>query len=81
METRTIAQRLALSESQVKRSDVLINQHRALLKHLERHGLGTFQARKLLRELEETQAGFVADRDQLKFEMALSGARPASVSL
>jgi len=77
METRTIAQRLALAEGHVQHSAAQVNRQRALLKHLERHSLGTLHARKLLKELENTQACFVEYRDQLKSEMALSGASPA----
>jgi hypothetical protein len=71
METRTLAQRLALAESQVEHGGIRLNRQRALLKHLERHGLGTFHARRLLRQLEESQACFIASRDQLKAEMDL----------
>jgi hypothetical protein len=74
MENRTIAQRLALADSRVQRGEVQLNRQRALVRHLERHGLGTFQARRLLKDLEDAQTGFIADRDQLKCEMAMSAA-------
>jgi hypothetical protein len=79
METRTIAQRLALAESQVQHGGVRLNRQRTLVKHLERHCLGTFHARRLLRELEETQARFIAGRDQLKAAMDLAAASPSGV--
>ena len=79
METRTIAQRLALAEARVRHGDVQLSSQRTLIRHLERHGLGTFYARKLLKELEETQAGLVAERDQLEIEMALAAADLATV--
>ena len=71
METRTIAERLALAESRVLRGDVELSRQRALVRHLERHGLGTLHARKLLRELEETLANLVAERDRLEADMAV----------
>jgi hypothetical protein len=77
METRTIAQRLVSAESQVQWGDARVSKQRTLVRHLERHGLGTFYARRLLKELEDTQACFAAYRDQLKLEMALSADSPA----
>jgi hypothetical protein len=77
METRTIAQRLALAEGHVQHGDTQVKRQRALLRHLERHGLGTFHARRQLKELENSQASFLEYRDQLKSEMALSAVSPA----
>jgi hypothetical protein len=77
MEPRPIAQRLVSAESQVQWGDARVSKQRTLVRHLERHGLGTFYARRLLKELEDTQACFVAYRDQLEFEMALSAVSPA----
>src|SRR5665213_2115958 len=77
METRTIVQHLALAEDHVQHCDVHLKRQRGLLKHLQRHSLGTFHARRHLKELADTQACFVAYRDQLKSEMALSAARIA----
>ena len=76
MEKRTIAQRLALAESQVQHGDARLSKQRALVRHLEHHRLGTFHARRLLKELEGTQACFVEYRDQLKSEMAFSAVSP-----
>ena len=78
METRTIAQRLALAEIRVLHADAQLSRQRTLVRHFERHGLGTLKARKLLKELEETQANLVAERDRLESEMAVLGAGPAT---
>ena len=78
METRTIAQRLALAETRVLHADAQLSRQRTLIRHLQRHGLGTLQARRLLKELEETQASLVAERDRLESKMAVSGAGPAT---
>lgn len=80
MESRTMAQRLALAESQVEHGGIRLSRQRTLVKHLERHGLGTFHARKLLRELEESQACFIASRDQLKSEMDLLAVSPSDIA-
>lgn len=80
METRTIAQRLALAETRVLHADAQLSRQRTLIRHLQRHGLGTLQARRLLKELEETQASLVAERDRLESKMAVSGGSPAAAA-
>jgi len=77
MEMRTIAQRLALAESRVRRCDAWVSRQRTLVRHLERHGLDTSHARKLLEELEIAQVGAVEDRDRLEAEMSLLAPGPA----
>jgi len=81
METRTIAQRLALAEARVQQGDGMVSRQRTLVRHLERHCLGTFHASRLLKQLEVTQAGFIAERDQLEIEMALSSAGPTEPAI
>jgi hypothetical protein len=54
MKPRPIAQRLASAENQVQWGDARVSKQRTLVRHLERHGLGTFYARRLLKELEDT---------------------------
>ena len=81
METRTIAQRLALAEIRVLHADAQLSRQRTLVRHLERHGLGTLQARKLLRELEETQASLVAERDRLETEIGASSASTVETAI
>jgi len=78
VEVRTLEQRLALAESRILHGDVQLSRQRTMVRHLERHGLVSFQARKLLKELEENQAAFVAERDRLESEMA---ALPATAPL
>ena len=79
MQTKTIAQRLALAEARVQQGDAMISGQRTLVRHLERHGLGTLNASRLLKELEETQAASIAERDQLEMEMTLAAADLATV--
>ena len=77
MEMGTIAQRIALAESRVLQCDVWVSRQRTLVRHLERHGLDTSHARKLLKELEIAQVGAVEDRNQLEVEMSLLATGPA----
>ena len=79
METKTISQRLALAEARVQQGDAMVSRQRTLVRHLERHGLGTLNASRLLKQLEDNQAGFIAERDQLEIEMALAAADLATV--
>jgi hypothetical protein len=79
METKTIAQRLTLAEARVQQGDAMISRQRTLVRHLQRHGLGIFHASRLLKQLEDNQAGFIAERDQLEIEMALAAADLATV--
>ena len=80
MDKRTIAQRLALAESQVEHVHAQINRQRTLIQGLERNRLVTFLACKRLKELEENLASFIEYRDRLASEMALSIAGPARVA-
>jgi len=81
METKTIAQRLAVAEARVQQGDGMVRRQRTLVRHLERHSLGTFHASRLLKQLEDTQAAFIAERDQLELEMALSSASQAEPAI
>jgi hypothetical protein len=81
METKTIAQRLALAEARVQQYRGMVSRQRQLVRHLQRHSLGIFDASRLLKQLEETQVGFIAERDQLKLEMAQSSASPTGPAI
>ena len=81
METQTVAQRLAVAESQILHGDVQLSAQRALVRHLERNGLPAFEARKVLTGLEEAQAKLVADRDRLEAQEAAPAAAPTETAI
>ncbi len=80
MDTRTVAQRLALAESRTLHGNVHLSRQRALVRHLERNGLSSRQARKALMDMEKSQRKLIAERDQLELDMTRSPTIQVSVA-
>ena len=70
MDRATLIQHLIEAESLVSLADVVVAQQRQLISDMERDGLDTKLALRLLAEFEEYLLHEIADRDRLKAELA-----------
>jgi hypothetical protein len=69
MEREILLERLAQAEQRVSRGLEHIEYQRGIVDRLRESGLDTVGAEEMLRYLEESQALYVADRDQLRTEV------------
>jgi hypothetical protein len=70
MDRATLIKHLIEAESLVSLADVIVAQQRQLIADIERDGLDTKLALRLLAEFEEYLLQEIADRDRLKAELA-----------
>jgi hypothetical protein len=71
MDRALAEQHLTVAERLVAQSQSLIVRQRQLIAEIEGNGHASATARELLRQLQETQAIHVADRDRLLKELGL----------
>ena len=70
MDRATLIKHLIEAENLVSLSDVIVAQQRQIIADMERDGLDTKMAFRLLAEFEEYLLQEIADRDRLKAELA-----------
>jgi Spy/CpxP family protein refolding chaperone len=71
MNQTTTEQHLVKAEEHVRAGEDRVRRQRALLEQLARDGHDTREARSLLKQFEEIQATFIAERDRLRNELGL----------
>ena len=67
--TRDVPKLLALAEERVARTEMLLQEQRALIDGRRAVGQDTTEASAVLLSLQELQARFIADRDRLREEL------------
>jgi hypothetical protein len=70
MDRATLIKHLIEAESLVSLADVIVAQQRQVIADMERDGLDTKMALRLLAEFEEYPLHRIVDRDRLKAELA-----------
>jgi hypothetical protein len=71
MDRATLEEHLALAAAHVAAGERLVARQRELVAQLERDGHDTLEATKVLNQLEQLQALYIADRDRLRKELGL----------